>query len=286
MAKVGRNDPCPCGSGKKYKQCHLPIEEAAQASQLRLRRAVDTLMPKLLGVSQSMPQEVNAAFERYWDGKYSVEQMPDIDDHEDRGADRFLTWFAFDYQLDDGRTLVERAAAAIPPLELTEEEAGLLPYWMPVRLRPYAVESIEKNTSVVMRDMIEDATYTLEDQAASRRLQLGEVLVGHLVPAGERYYIGGAAAHLTEDTREKLAEYLDLHTTAYKRDHPEATLADFVKQRSEVLNHFVMQLPVEQVDPTLLDQILLQTRVSLQMAGESLGLVSESKNTADTTDKL
>jgi len=23
MAKIGRNDPCPCGSGKKYKRCHL-----------------------------------------------------------------------------------------------------------------------------------------------------------------------------------------------------------------------------------------------------------------------
>ena len=22
VPKVGRNDPCPCGSGKKYKQCH------------------------------------------------------------------------------------------------------------------------------------------------------------------------------------------------------------------------------------------------------------------------
>ena len=22
MPKVGRNDPCPCGSGKKYKHCH------------------------------------------------------------------------------------------------------------------------------------------------------------------------------------------------------------------------------------------------------------------------
>jgi preprotein translocase subunit SecA len=21
-APAGRNDPCPCGSGKKYKQCH------------------------------------------------------------------------------------------------------------------------------------------------------------------------------------------------------------------------------------------------------------------------
>jgi preprotein translocase subunit SecA len=23
IPKVGRNDPCPCGSGKKYKKCHL-----------------------------------------------------------------------------------------------------------------------------------------------------------------------------------------------------------------------------------------------------------------------
>ena len=22
VAKVGRNEPCPCGSGKKYKNCH------------------------------------------------------------------------------------------------------------------------------------------------------------------------------------------------------------------------------------------------------------------------
>ena len=23
----GRNDPCWCGSGRKYKKCHLPVEE-------------------------------------------------------------------------------------------------------------------------------------------------------------------------------------------------------------------------------------------------------------------
>jgi len=26
---LGRNDPCHCGSGKKYKQCHLAEDEAA-----------------------------------------------------------------------------------------------------------------------------------------------------------------------------------------------------------------------------------------------------------------
>ncbi len=32
MREVGRNDPCPCGSGKKYKQCHLRSEATAPPS--------------------------------------------------------------------------------------------------------------------------------------------------------------------------------------------------------------------------------------------------------------
>jgi tetratricopeptide (TPR) repeat protein len=35
--RVGRNDPCPCGSGKKYKKCCMPNDEAkiadAQSSE-------------------------------------------------------------------------------------------------------------------------------------------------------------------------------------------------------------------------------------------------------------
>jgi preprotein translocase subunit SecA len=28
--RVGRNDPCPCGSGKKYKNCHMKLEAGAR----------------------------------------------------------------------------------------------------------------------------------------------------------------------------------------------------------------------------------------------------------------
>src|SRR5262249_95918 len=31
VLRAGRNDPCPCGSGKKYKKCHLPIDEGQAA---------------------------------------------------------------------------------------------------------------------------------------------------------------------------------------------------------------------------------------------------------------
>ncbi len=33
MAKIGRNDPCRCGSGQKYKRCCLPRDEAAAAAE-------------------------------------------------------------------------------------------------------------------------------------------------------------------------------------------------------------------------------------------------------------
>ena len=294
MPKVGRNDPCPCGSGKKYKQCHLPIEEAAQAEQLRLRRAVDTLMPKIITAAQDQTGAIPAAFERFWNGKYSPEQLPELDDLEGRGAERFLTWFAFDYALDDGRTLVERVAAGEPGLpldqrfpspsrggsregdkgapELTDDEARLLAGWTSVRLRPYVAESVLKGQGMQVEELIDAAEYEVEDHAASRRIVPGEVLVAHLVPAGTRYYVGGAAAHLTEDTREKLREFAALHLEAFQRDHPGAAWADLLRDRSEVLNHFVMALPVEEPNPTLLEQIVMQTRISLKLAGESLGI--------------
>lgn len=38
MARPGRNDPCHCGSGKKYKKCCLPAEEVVEAQARAVRQ--------------------------------------------------------------------------------------------------------------------------------------------------------------------------------------------------------------------------------------------------------
>jgi uncharacterized protein len=38
IEKVGRNDPCPCGSGKKYKNCCLQKEQQQKRSPLGGRK--------------------------------------------------------------------------------------------------------------------------------------------------------------------------------------------------------------------------------------------------------
>jgi len=41
---LGRNDPCHCGSGKKYKQCHLVADEAKSREE-RAKAAEDAPAP-------------------------------------------------------------------------------------------------------------------------------------------------------------------------------------------------------------------------------------------------
>ncbi|MCO4770934.1 MAG: SEC-C domain-containing protein [Deltaproteobacteria bacterium] len=59
MSKVGRNDACPCGSGKKYKNCHLgralptadgvEVEPAEPGAALAKKMIPGLVMTLLLG---------------------------------------------------------------------------------------------------------------------------------------------------------------------------------------------------------------------------------------------
>lgn len=35
MNEIGRNDPCHCGSGKKYKKCHLAEDQVKESKALQ-----------------------------------------------------------------------------------------------------------------------------------------------------------------------------------------------------------------------------------------------------------
>jgi hypothetical protein len=270
MSKIGRNDPCPCGSGKKYKQCHLPIEQAAEAERRALRQAQDSLFPRLIEATERRPEIIAPALQLFWDGRYTPETLHTIEDDEPRGAERFLTWTLFDYRLPDGHTLLHTLADAPDELQPDERELQLLQSWQGVQLRPYVVEELLKGQFLRVRDMLDDAELRVVDHAASRRLVLGEVIVGHLVPIGDDHFIAGAAAHLTEDTRPKLREFAELHLEAFRQEHPDATWADMLRERSPVLNPFVMQLPTDEPNPNLLEEILVKTRVALTLSGEAL----------------
>ena len=127
MAKPGRNDRCPCGSGKKYKACCLTKDEAAEREQLAaaqasrderaaekrqsLRQVRETMLAKLSGTEEAyddaddLTEASNAVLDLARAGKLDeaeaaarklLEQYPDVHDgydrlgfvHEARGENR------------------------------------------------------------------------------------------------------------------------------------------------------------------------------------------------------
>lgn len=44
--KIGRNDPCWCGSGKKYKNCHEAFDRKIQSEELAGHKVPDHNMIK------------------------------------------------------------------------------------------------------------------------------------------------------------------------------------------------------------------------------------------------
>jgi len=69
-AKVGRNDPCPCGSGKKYKKCCLSKEGPTRADQ------ANTYMRKY-GIRLKDPKDVEGIREA---GKLVVETLDRVEE--------------------------------------------------------------------------------------------------------------------------------------------------------------------------------------------------------------
>ncbi len=57
MLKIGRNDPCWCGSGKKYKYCHQPLEEKLE----QLKKQGEVVPPRKLLKTQAQLEGIRKA---------------------------------------------------------------------------------------------------------------------------------------------------------------------------------------------------------------------------------
>ena len=97
MAKIGRNDPCPCNSGKKYKKCCLASDEAAaraaRPAQLAAAPAHRPSMVSYVEELDELTEASNAVVDMVQAGNLDVAEQaaydllarfPDVHDGYDR----------------------------------------------------------------------------------------------------------------------------------------------------------------------------------------------------------
>jgi tetratricopeptide (TPR) repeat protein len=114
MSKPGRNDPCPCGSGKKYKKCCLPQQEAARTS------AVHREKPFIAELRPDLDEAVDRALQRLEQGEGKRVES-EITELLEQNPDYHLT----NYAMGVYQAMVEKVPAAAIPF--FEKAVAILP---------------------------------------------------------------------------------------------------------------------------------------------------------------
>ena len=66
LKTTGRNDCCLCGSGKKYKKCHLAEDEGTRAATLKVLEAEATAKPKAAKDAEDKADTKDSDKRRWW----------------------------------------------------------------------------------------------------------------------------------------------------------------------------------------------------------------------------
>ncbi len=201
MKQVGRNDPCPCGSGKKYKKCcysnATSIENARTAKQeKRFQELVSKL--QMFFDEQYGPEGFQVAVDEFmlWTHQPVIEEdlvtsvswltpwimfswLPDLQDHKTK-KDWPERPVAINY-------LAHNAKSVTPKEKILIEAICEAPY-------SYLQILSVKNQALVVRDLLLDKEVTITDQQTDL-YDKGIMLMAQVYEQNGRHYFAGISGH-------------------------------------------------------------------------------------------
>ncbi len=224
MSKTGRNDPCPCGSGKKYKKCCLNKSQSLPSSFTRskIRKFEGELVHMLLGyVDQKFSgQALVAAWEDFvvWRDLDPFDESDETfgsDSSQDYAVPEFetlfLPWFLFLWIPDtepyfdelDGVPEVIFPAQTMVSLYCEEkrykhnalsrqfiEQASTQP------LSYYLISHIVPGKQMTVRDIFLEQDITVQEIMGSKTLDVGVIVFGRIITVDETSVFFGMAPYV------------------------------------------------------------------------------------------
>lgn len=191
VPKVGRNEPCPCGSGRKYKACHLggPGEIGSVAAAKALLHKLDAWLsqPNMQRAGDEVLREIGAQAPASVDG---VDPMvADIVLFERGGLRQFL---------DVRGALLPGAERAIGRT------------WLLSRRSLHEVQAVRPGTSLTLRDLRSDGgVVEVADRSISGQVQPLDLLCLRLLPDGTGGVVASDGVLVPRLQRRHVLDLLD-----------------------------------------------------------------------------
>ncbi|MEH7179446.1 SEC-C metal-binding domain-containing protein [Neobacillus vireti] len=206
---IGRNEPCPCGSGKKYKKC-CGAREAVSITHV-LEGEIDDLQKRLLHFAlDHYEEEILKGFDEY-------HEYFDIEEEERQFFEFVYTiWYSLFYKLENGETILENFI----PLEARKLKRPklkqILQSWTNARAIAGEITHVENNILTVT-DGLSSEEFMAMVTNLQQPFEKGTFFIGFLLPFEQMYVFFPAP--------------FDLH------DLPLHQAIDFIKQKSDMAGY-------------------------------------------------
>jgi len=196
--KVGRNDPCPCGSGKKYKRCCLEQQSRAHSFWLRQHEASNELTQDMLEFAES---KFAGQMEMAWQD-FNMSDLPVPYDTYPGEQQIFMPYFLFQWDPQKPRTgkgagrrggivarwyELERRKSLADMQRLLLEQATTQPFSF------FEVAWSKAGEGIRLRDILRGAETEVVERSASRTLQKGDIVYGQIWNLQTLFILGSLA---------------------------------------------------------------------------------------------
>lgn len=216
---IGRNEPCPCGSGKKYKKC-CGAKEAVSITHV-IENEIDDLQKKLLHFALNhYEDEVFIGFEEYQD-YFDIEE-----DEREFYEFVYTIWYSLFYALEDGDTILEKFIASESGKIKRPRLKQVLQSWTEARTIAGEITNVDNNLLTVM-DGFSSQQFETVVTKTQRSFEKGSFFIGVLLPFDQKYFFFPAPFDLPELPLYQALDYIKQKSQAAGYHSPQEFLTDF-----------------------------------------------------------
>lgn len=244
--KPGRNDRCPCGSGKKYKQCCLLASDATEFKRRQINRASEEfgIAAAELITRLDLADPVRAQAQEFWE--IALNAGLDLDDESEPESiyeimmPLFLSWLVYSFRplVEQEKSkrrrrretaavlMLQQAGKRLDPLQARYAQVALaspLSFWI--------VEQVTPGKALELRSVFTGERARVIDILLSQGVRRGEVVFSRVVELDGFAVVDGCAG--IRITPDYLQWILDLKDEIQTREGSVTlAIADRYLQRS------------------------------------------------------
>jgi hypothetical protein len=196
----GRNDPCWCGSGKKYKKCHLDSDETQQSAAPAIGGEYDRLRQRLgeYLLEATSKRDIRLAQEEFFgDGPVEDDQMPLVD------------WMIHDWVPPRlGHTIMQEYLLK-HGADLRPRERELVEAWSLSFVGLYEVREVKPGSGIEVKDLLTGEIFFVHDVNMSKRMVRWDGLLARVVPGERGQEFSGVGISVPRKQLEPLRAWME-----------------------------------------------------------------------------